>query len=121
MNGRDPLNKTFHRALLEKVLINLSMIEMTLSFGLPFPRLRSVNNLWHSQKILHKNTWYLQNRNWVEDITGLCLAFGSERERVSLTMSKTKYIVNSEAAVLRGFCQDPNSDHSYPAASPNEA
>ena len=47
------LSKTFR---LEKVLVNLSMIEMASSFGLPFSRFHSGNNLCHSQKILQKNT-----------------------------------------------------------------
>ncbi|WZY96680.1 hypothetical protein YC2023_069009 [Brassica napus] len=47
------LSKTFR---LEKVLVNLSMIEMASSSGLRFPRFHSGNNLCHSQKILQKNT-----------------------------------------------------------------
>ena len=47
------LSKTFR---LEKVLVNLSMIEMTSSSGLRFPRFHSGNTLCHSQKILQKNT-----------------------------------------------------------------
>lgn len=47
------LSKTFR---LEKVLVNLSMIEMASSSGLPFPRFALVNNLCHSQKIFQKNT-----------------------------------------------------------------